>query len=91
MPAMPNRMGLGAQVRVTGEDGKVQYNEATIAVAYASSSDCLVHFGLGGSRVIREIEVTWPSRTRQLLRDVTADQILKLRKESDLASPVQLE
>lgn len=77
-----NRMGLGAQVRITGEDGKVQYNEATTAVGYASSSDSRVHFGLGGSRVIREIEVTWPSRTRQVLRDVPADQILKIEENA---------
>ncbi len=34
-----NRMGLGAKVRITGEDGKVQYNHATTAVGYASASD----------------------------------------------------
>ena len=76
-----NRMGLGAQVRITGEDGKVQYNEATTAVGYACSSDSRVHFGLGGSRVIREIEVTWPGGTRQILRDVPADQILKIEEK----------
>ena len=73
-------MGLGAQVRITGEDGKVQYNEATTAVGYACSSDSRVHFGLGGSRVIREIEVTWPGGARQFLRDVPADQILKIEE-----------
>jgi enediyne biosynthesis protein E4 len=76
-----NRMGLGAQVRITGEDGKVQYNEATTAVGYACSSDSRIHFGLGGSRVVREIEVTWPGGARQLLRDVPADQILKLEEK----------
>jgi enediyne biosynthesis protein E4 len=77
-----NRMGLGAQVRIAGEDGKVQYNEATTAVGYACSSDSRVHFGVGGSRVIREIEVTWPGRTRQLLRDVPADQIVKIEEKA---------
>jgi enediyne biosynthesis protein E4 len=77
-----NRMGLGAQVRITGEDGKVQYNEATTAVGYACSSDSRVHFGVGGSRVIREIEVTWPGGTRQLLRDVPADQIVKIEEKA---------
>jgi enediyne biosynthesis protein E4 len=78
-----NRMGLGAQVRITGEDGKVQYNEATTAVGYACSSDARVHFGLGGSPVIREIEVTWPGGTRQRLRDVPADQILKIEEKAE--------
>jgi hypothetical protein len=77
-----NRMGLGAQVRITAEDGKVQYNEATTAVGYACSSDSRIHFGLGGSRVIREIEVTWPGGARQLLRDVPADQIVKIEEKA---------
>ena len=76
-----NRMGLGAKVRITGEDGKVQYNHATTAVGYACASDSRVHFGLGGSRAIREIEITWPSGIRQVLRDVPADQILKVEEQ----------
>jgi enediyne biosynthesis protein E4 len=76
-----NRMGLGAKVRITGEDGKVQYNHATTAVGYACASDSRVHFGLGGSRVVREIEITWPSGTRQVLRDVPSDQILKVEEQ----------
>ena len=76
-----NRMGLGAQVRITGEDGKVQYNEVTTAVGYACASDSRVHFGVGGSRVIREIEITWPSSTRQVLRNVPSDQILKVEEQ----------
>jgi len=76
-----NRMGLGAKVRITGDDGRVQYNHATTAVGYACASDSRVHFGLGGSRVVREIEITWPSGIRQVLRDVPSDQILKVEEQ----------
>ena len=41
-----NRMGLGAEVRVTTEAG-MQYNHATTSTGYACSSDPRVHFGLG--------------------------------------------
>ena len=71
-----NRMGLGAQIRITGEDGLKQYNEVTTAVGYACSSDSRVHFGLGKSKTIREIDIKWPSRIHQTLHDVAADQIL---------------
>lgn len=73
-----NRMGIGARVRVTTEDGRKLYNEATTSTGYAASSDPRVHFGLGSSRVIKEIEIRWPSGTRQILHDVTADRILEL-------------
>ncbi len=43
-----NRIGIGAQVRITTEDGRQQWNEVTTAVGYASASDSRVHFGLGG-------------------------------------------
>ncbi len=76
-----NRMGLGAKVRITGEDGKAQYNHATTAVGYACASDSRVHFGLGGSRIVREIEIVWPGGTRQVLRDVPSDQILKVEEQ----------
>ena len=73
-----NRMGIGAQIRVTTDDGRKLYNEATTSTGYAASSDPRVHFGLGGSRVIREIEIRWPSGTRQLLHDVTADRVVEV-------------
>ncbi len=73
-----NRMGLGALCRVTTDDGRKLYNEATTSTGYAASSDPRVHFGLGKSRMIREIEIRWPSGTRQLLHDVAADHILEV-------------
>ena len=73
-----NRMGIGARIRVTTDNGRVLYNEATTSTGYAASSDPRVHFGLGGSRMIKEIEIRWPSGTRQLLKDVTADRILEV-------------
>jgi enediyne biosynthesis protein E4 len=76
-----NRMGLGAQVRITTDDGKVQYNQATTAVGYASASDSRVHFGLGGSRIIHKVEISWPSGIRQVLWNVPSDHILKVEEQ----------
>jgi len=73
-----NRMGLGAQIRITTDDGRKLYNEATTSTGYAASSDPRVHFGLGRSSVIREIAIRWPSGTRQLMHDVTADRVLEV-------------
>jgi enediyne biosynthesis protein E4 len=70
-----NRDGLGTKVKVTTARG-TQWNHATTAVGYNSSSDKRVHFGLGDAAVIEEIELRWPSGIRQVLRDVKADQVL---------------
>jgi len=76
-----NRDGIGARIKVTGESGFIQYNHVTTAVGYASSSDRRVHFGLGPDRRAREIEILWPSGTVQKLKDVPADQCLKVKEE----------
>ena len=73
-----NRMGLGAQIKLTAGDGSVQWNEATTAVGYASSSDPRVHFGLGKNKTIKEIEIRWPSGIKQVLRDQDVDRILEV-------------
>ena len=77
-----NRMGIGAQIRITGEDGSKQSNEVTTACGYAGASDSRVHFGLGESRTIREIDIQWPSRIHQVLRNVAADQILTVEERA---------
>ncbi len=70
-----NRDGLGTKIKITTALGS-QYNEATTAVGYNSSSDKRVHFGLGTATVIDKLELNWPSGTRQVLMNVKANQIL---------------
>jgi len=73
-----NRDGIGTRIKLTGESGLVQYNEVTTAGSYASSSDKRAHFGLGRDSLVKEIELRWPSGTLQVLRNVKAEQILKV-------------
>ena len=70
-----NRDGLGTRVKITTANG-VQYNEATTAVGYNSSSDKRVYFGLGNATVVDRIDLAWPTGVKQVLRNVRADQIL---------------
>jgi hypothetical protein len=78
-----NRMGIGAQIRVTTDDGRKLYNEVTTSTGYAASSDPRVHFGLADSRLIREIEIRWPSGARQVLQNVTADRQVLITEPLD--------
>ena len=74
-----NRDGIGTRIKLTSDSGLVQYNQVSTAVGYASSSDKRVHFGLGGDRRIRELELHWPSGKIQVLKNIAADQVLKIR------------
>jgi enediyne biosynthesis protein E4 len=76
--AKSNRMGIGAQIRVTDDEGRTQYGEVTTSTGYGASSDPRAHFGLGRSAVAAKVEIKWPSGVRQILRDVPADRIVKV-------------
>jgi hypothetical protein len=76
-----NRDGLGTKIKITTAHGS-QYNEATTAVGYNSSSDKRVHFGLGQDAVIDRIELQWPTGVKQVLTGVKADQVLTIRETS---------
>jgi hypothetical protein len=75
-----NKMGIGAQIHITTEDGRSQWNEVTTAVGYGSSSDSRVHFGLGSSQRIKEIEVRWPSGIKQTMKDAGVDRMLTIQE-----------
>jgi enediyne biosynthesis protein E4 len=72
-----NRDGIGARVQI-GQ----QYNQMTSSVSYASSSLDTVHFGLGNATSIDAIDIVWPDRTHQVVRNVKADQTLEVREKS---------
>jgi hypothetical protein len=76
-----NRDGLGTKVKITTTLGS-QYNEATTAVGYNSSSDKRVHFGLGDAALIDKIELSWPTGVKQTLTNVKVDQVLTITEST---------
>ncbi len=82
-----NREGIGARVVLSTAAGQ-QVNHATSAVGYASSSDPMVHFGLGPETVARQVEIEWPGGRKQVLRNVAADRLIEI-EESHAAADKQ--
>ena len=74
-----NRDAIGARIRISAA-GHAQFNHVSTACGYASSSAGPVHFGLGPAKTVDEIEIRWPSGTTQVLKNVQADQILRLKE-----------
>ncbi len=75
-----NRDGIGARIAVTLQGGRKLYNHATTSVGYASSSEPLVRFGLGHEAIAPVVEIRWPSGKVQELRNVKANQVVKIRE-----------
>jgi hypothetical protein len=69
-----NRDGIGAVVKIDK-----QRNQMTSNAGYASSSLVPVHFGTGNASRV-DIEILWPSGTRQTLRNVRTNQVLAVRE-----------
>jgi len=80
-----NRDAIGAAVTLHTRQG-LQSATVTTAGSYLSSSDKRVHFGLGPDTVVPLIEIRWPSGIVQLLKDVHADQILRVDEPEQSAA-----
>lgn len=75
-----SRDAIGAVVKVTTASGRTLYNHVSVSAGFLSSSDRRIHFGLGVESRIASVQITWPGGQLQTLRDVRADQILKVRE-----------
>ena len=67
-----NRFGVGATVRIVTSDGP-QMRTLTLARGYLSTSEPIVHFGLGDNTVIQRLTIEWPSGRRQTFSNLVAD------------------
>jgi hypothetical protein len=67
-----NRFGIGAEVSVETETDR-QVRPLVLARGYMSSSEPVLHFGLGDAAVVRRLTVVWPSGRRQVFDHLPAD------------------
>ncbi len=74
-----NRFGLGATVRVQTSNG-LQVREINNVASYLSANDIRLHVGLGTAKTVQQIDVLWPSGTKQTLKDVAVNQILVIKE-----------
>ena len=68
-----NRFGVGAVVRIETEAG-VQVRPLVLARGLLSSSEPVLHFGLGESTLIKRVTVAWPSGQTQSFTGLAVDQ-----------------
>ena len=75
-----NRDGICAELRLITESGFEQHAMVSTAGSYMSASDKRVHFGLGADKIVRVLEITWPSGVVQRLENIQANQILNIQE-----------
>jgi hypothetical protein len=80
-----NRSAIGARARcVTGDHQQI--DEVHSGGSFMSQNDLRIHFGLGSTRRVDLIEISWPSGRLDRLKGVAANQIVTVR-EGQTAKP----
>ncbi len=77
-----NRDGYGALVTITA-GGRTWRAEALCPTGFLLQGDRRIHFGLDAAKSAERVEIRWLSGQTQILTDVTADQILKVREPKE--------
>jgi len=77
-----NRFGVGAHVTLESASGR-QVRELVIARGYLSSSEPILHFGLGQDSTVDRLTVRWPSGHIQTFAGLPADRKLTITEPAE--------
>jgi hypothetical protein len=84
-----NRGAIGARVKVKAGP-LIQVGEVRGGASYLSQNDLRLHFGLGASDKMSEVEIRWPNGETEILRDVSADFIYTIIEGAGIQQNVPL-
>jgi hypothetical protein len=92
-----NRSAIGARVTVRGTAAggtaaakeRVWVNEVRSGSSYNSSSELRLHFGLGPSPVLHDVEVSWPSGLTEVFPAPALDVITTLTEGAGKPLPTK--
>jgi hypothetical protein len=84
-----NRLALGAKVRVvTGSLSQI--DEVRSGGSYLSQNDLRLHFGLGSTGKVDDVEIRWPSGVTQTLHNLSADHFYIVREGEGIVTADKL-
>ncbi|MEC7565173.1 MAG: CRTAC1 family protein [Planctomycetota bacterium] len=77
-----NRYGIGARIQIHTKSNTFTH-ESVLSSSYLSTNSCIAHFGLGSATQADRLTVTWPSGVVTEHTDVTLNQLLVVREETE--------
>jgi hypothetical protein len=81
-----NRFGLGTRVEVTTKAG-TQVRQLVSARGYLSTSEPIVHFGLGDEQTVERVQIIWPSGSVQAFTDLAAGRRYTVTEPAEGTTP----
>ncbi len=83
-----NRNAIGTRVSIM-YDEQMQMQELSPIRGYASTSEFMIHFGVGNKETIDKLEVRWPDGTFSVLKNVKTNQVIDIQKKNTVNVSVE--
>lgn len=83
-----NPFGLGAEVMLYTKGLTQTYHQA-VTRGYQSSSDYVIHFGLGSANRVDSLRIVWPDGKSQTQKNLPIDRLVTLDYKQAQLAPVQ--
>jgi hypothetical protein len=80
-----NTFGIGSKV-ISYVKGKKQYKEIQTTRGFQSSSEPIIHFGYGKTSQVDSIQIIWPDKTYQTIKNVKTNQTLTIQSAKNRKS-----
>lgn len=84
-----NRLAIGARLTMKA-DGMTQTEEIHSGASYLSQNDFRVHFSLGSATEIEALEIRWPSRAVDTVKELPVDKFYAVLEGKGIVSPEQV-
>ena len=78
-----NRFGLGTRVELFGDDDQTQVRYATTTRGFMSTSEPVLHFGVGSLQSIEKVVIHWPSGNRQVFENLETNRTYTIAERGD--------
>ncbi len=81
-----NVFAFGAKA-VIKQKGSIQMQQLSTTRGFESSSEPILHFGVGKETVIDSVIIVWPNQQEQVLTQVKSNQLLKVKYDGTSKQP----
>ena len=72
-----NPFGIGTKITMLNHD-KIQYIDHTLTRGFQSSVEPFIHFGLGNSDTVTQLQVTWSDGRKNSYYNISVNQVLEV-------------
>ena len=84
-----NRFGVGATIRIETASG-IQVRQLVLERGVLSSSEPILHFGLGQEELIKRLTVIWPNGRTQLFENLAVDRKFTITERAENVPPTDV-